>query len=90
MTLLEAMAAGKPCVVSDVGDNTMLIRDGETGFVVPPGDVFLLTDRLGTLVADPQLRSRMGRKARQESTKYTEKDMVRSVVKVYDDLEVTW
>jgi len=86
MTLLEAMAAGKPCVVSNVGDNALLVRDGEAGFVVPSGDVSLLADRLGTLIADPQLRSQMGSQARQKSAKYSEGSMVRSVIKVYDGL----
>ncbi len=45
-TVMEAMAAGVPTVATAVGGTTELIRDGETGYLVPPADVNSLTERL--------------------------------------------
>jgi glycosyltransferase involved in cell wall biosynthesis len=42
-----------------------VVRDGETGFLVEPGDVTELHDRLAQLLADPALAARMGRRGRE-------------------------
>jgi glycosyltransferase involved in cell wall biosynthesis len=64
---LEAAASGLPCVVfSDY--ETPSVVDGVTGYQVSTWDEML--DRLGRLVADPGLRSRMGRAALQHATKF--------------------
>jgi glycosyltransferase involved in cell wall biosynthesis len=57
---LEASAAGVPVVATAVGGNPEVVADGETGFLVPPGDPALLAARVGELVGDPDLRSRLG------------------------------
>ena len=61
MVALEAMACGSPVVASRVGGLTTTVRDGVTGFLVPEGDVTALAARLETLLADPDLRWRLGR-----------------------------
>ena len=61
MVALEAMACGSPVVASRVGGLTTTVRDGVTGFLVAEGDVDALADRLETLLADPDLRWRLGR-----------------------------
>jgi glycosyltransferase involved in cell wall biosynthesis len=58
--ILEAMAAGLPIVASDVGGIPALVRDGENGFLVPVGDASALELRLRELLADGDLRRRMG------------------------------
>jgi glycosyltransferase involved in cell wall biosynthesis len=58
--VIEAMASGVPVVGSDVGGIPYLIRDGQNGFVVPVGDVSALEARLRQLLADSELRKRMG------------------------------
>jgi glycosyltransferase involved in cell wall biosynthesis len=58
--LIEGMAAGIPAVASDVGGIPTMIREGETGFIVPGGNPKLLEERLRVLLTDPQLRKRMG------------------------------
>ena len=54
------MAAGLPVVATAVGGVTELVEDGVSGFVVPPGDVASLTQRVAELCEDPALRQRLG------------------------------
>jgi D-inositol-3-phosphate glycosyltransferase len=61
MVALEAMACGSPVVASRVGGLTTTVRDGVTGFLVPEGDVTALAGRLEALLADADLRWRLGR-----------------------------
>ncbi len=64
LTPLEAMACGRPVVGAAVGGIAYTIKDGETGFLVPPRDPEALAARLRELQAQPALRLRMGRAAR--------------------------
>lgn len=64
LAILEAMASSVPVVASRVGGVPDQVRDGVDGLLVPPGDTRALADALERLVADPQLRSRMGEDAR--------------------------
>jgi glycosyltransferase involved in cell wall biosynthesis len=65
LTVLEAMASGSPVVASRVGGVPEIVVDGETGFLVEPGDVDELHDRLALLLNDPGLAREMGRRARE-------------------------
>jgi glycosyltransferase involved in cell wall biosynthesis len=60
LSVLEAMAAAKPVVVTDVGGMPEIVRDGETGFVVPVADPAALADRISSLLANPGLAGRLG------------------------------
>ncbi len=60
VSLMEACASGLPVIATQVGGVSELVIDGETGFIVPPGDAAALRDRIDALVNDPALRSRMG------------------------------
>jgi glycosyltransferase involved in cell wall biosynthesis len=60
----EAMAHGRPVVASAVGGFLDLVVDGETGLLVPPGDIGALRAALERLLADAELRQRMGEAAR--------------------------
>jgi glycosyltransferase involved in cell wall biosynthesis len=62
--VLEAMASGTPVVASRTGGVPEVVRDGETGFLVTPGDVPELHDRLDLLLRDRPLARRMGQAAR--------------------------
>lgn len=57
---LEAGACRKPVVATRVGGIPEVIEEGVNGFLVEPGDVDSLVDRVASLIADPALRSRMG------------------------------
>lgn len=62
--LLEAAASGLPLVATDVPGCRELVRDGDTGLLVPPGDVPALAAAIGRLVDDPALARRLGAGAR--------------------------
>ena len=64
LTPLEAMACGRPVIGSAVGGITYTIKDGETGFLVPPRDPEALADRLQLLFSQPELSTQMGLAAR--------------------------
>lgn len=64
MSVLEAMAHGKPVVASRIGGIPELVTDGDTGLLFEPGNVAELIDCLTRLMGDPALRQRMGDAAR--------------------------
>jgi sugar transferase (PEP-CTERM/EpsH1 system associated) len=64
-TILEAMAASRPVVATAVGGTPELVREGETGFLVPTGDDAVLARRILGLLEDDALRAGMGAAARQ-------------------------
>lgn len=64
LTAVEAMASGTPVICSRIGGLPEVVRDGETGFLVRPGDVAELRDRIATVLADPALARRLGDAAR--------------------------
>jgi L-malate glycosyltransferase len=62
--LLEAMAAGLPCVATAVGGTPEVLRDGETGWLVPAADPAALADALADALARPEEARRRGAAAR--------------------------
>jgi glycosyltransferase involved in cell wall biosynthesis len=64
LVVLEAMASGTPVVASRIGGLPEVIDDGETGFLVPPGDVGALRERLEQILRDRELGQRLGANAR--------------------------
>lgn len=63
----EAMGCEAPVVASDAGGLPEVVDDGVTGRVVPKGDANALAGAMGELLADPQLRIRMGRAGRERA-----------------------
>jgi glycosyltransferase involved in cell wall biosynthesis len=64
-TVVEAMAAGLPVVATDAGGPREIVLDGETGFLVPPGDVSALAGRIGWLLGHPEQARAMGQCGRE-------------------------
>lgn len=64
LACVEAMAAGCPVIASSVGGLPELVRDGETGLLVPAGDASAIEEALRTVLGDMELAHRMGANAR--------------------------
>jgi glycosyltransferase involved in cell wall biosynthesis len=85
ITVLEAMAAGVPCVSTAVGGVPEVIRDGVNGYVVPPRDHEALADKIALLSRDAGRRSRLAAAARRSYEKaFTAKHMVGQTEALYD------
>jgi glycosyltransferase involved in cell wall biosynthesis len=64
LLLIEAALAGRPVVTTDVGAVRDVVRDGDTGLLVPAGNRAALAGAVQSLLADPELRARLGAAAR--------------------------
>lgn len=71
ITILEAAACGTPSVASDGPGLRESVLEGETGLLVPHGDVPALVTALGGLLRDHELRNRMGQRARAWAERYS-------------------
>lgn len=60
LVAIEAMARGKAVIAAGAGGMLDSVRDGETGLLVPPGDVPALAAAMGALLADPAVAARLG------------------------------
>jgi glycosyltransferase involved in cell wall biosynthesis len=68
-SILEAFAAGKPVIASDLGGMTELVKHGERGLLVKPGDSIELAAAMGWAVEHMESMKEMGRNARQYALK---------------------
>ncbi len=64
VTIIEALAAGRPIVSTDVGGVSDVVRDGADGFLVGVGDSEAMAARLAEIARDPELGSRLGASGR--------------------------
>jgi glycosyltransferase involved in cell wall biosynthesis len=87
ISLIEALAAGKPIVATDIEGNREIVDDGRTGLIVPPGDSRALAAAIVSLASDPARAKRLGRSARTAALeRFSERRMVRQVLSTYDRL----
>ena len=85
--LFEAMSAGRPVVCTNSGGPQEYVRNGETGYVVPVGDVDALASRIRQLLADPALQDRLGSEARRVTIgEFDYARMVSDLIEVYREL----
>jgi len=86
-TLMEGAAMARPLLCTDVRGSREVVRPGDTGLVVPAGDVEALAIRMRDLAADVSLRARMGEAARRDALmRFDVRRTVERVVAVYDRL----
>jgi glycosyltransferase involved in cell wall biosynthesis len=86
---LEAMALGRPVVLSDIGGAGDMVRPGHDGFLFPAGDTGALVERLAAL-ADEGVRHRMGANARETvEARFSERAMVDSYEALLRQLALT-
>jgi len=81
--LVEAMAAGKPVVASRVGGIPDLVKHGENGFLVNPGDIADLSHYIGRLLQDAELRANMGSSGRAHAQNFDIRNMVEKIDALY-------
>lgn len=88
-SLLEACAAGRPIVATDVPGCREAVRHGENGLLVEPRNVEALADGIALLLADASLRRRMGAAGRQRAeAEFDIRAVVRATLDVYQNLLV--
>lgn len=81
---IEAMACGVPVIASRVGGLAETVLDGETGFLVPPGDPVALAGRIQQLLTDQALAREMARAARRRVVdKYSQTTMRYEYARTY-------
>jgi len=87
MVLIEGNACGRPVIGTKVGGIQYIIRNGETGLLVPPKDSKALADAIIRLLQDEELSKKMGENGRRlVEEKYTWKKVAEITEKVYEEL----
>jgi glycosyltransferase involved in cell wall biosynthesis len=87
MAVLEGMAYGLPVLATRVGAIPEVVTDGVEGFLIQPGDVEALADRMLRLARDLDLRRRMGRAARRRvEAKFSLDRMAERILALYDKM----
>jgi glycosyltransferase involved in cell wall biosynthesis/phosphoheptose isomerase len=85
ITPVEAMACGTPVVGSNVGGIKYTVRDGETGYLVPPRDPDRIAERLAYLYSQPKLMGLLSRQAvRRANDLFTWEKVASAVAGVYE------
>jgi glycosyltransferase involved in cell wall biosynthesis len=84
MVIQEAMAAGVPVIASNICGIPYQVIEGETGFLVQPGDISLLAERMTALLSDNSRAIEFGNAARQIALKeYRSEEIARRTLEVY-------
>ena len=71
VSVLEALASGLPVVTTGTGDIASMVRDGDTGLLVPTGDPAALAKAVTSLLDDPDRARLMARRAKQAMERHT-------------------
>jgi len=83
---MEAMAAGKAVIASDIGGLPEIVEDGKTGILVPPGRPEALRRAIARLVDDPDLAARMGAAGRARVTAFHAGTVVGHIESLYAEV----
>jgi glycosyltransferase involved in cell wall biosynthesis len=85
--IIEAMALCRPVIASRVGGIVEIVRDGETGLLVLPGDPDALAQAVISLLRDPQARERMGLQGRQVALReFSVERLADGLARLYNEL----
>jgi glycosyltransferase involved in cell wall biosynthesis len=85
--LIEAAAAGRPIVTSDVPGCREVVEHGENGLLIPPGDPAALAEALVLLAGNPTLRHKMGAAGRMKAVnRFANEKIIAATLNVYSDL----
>jgi len=83
IVLLEAMAAGKPIVASNIVGYRTVMQDGQQGLMVAPEDEHALARALIQLLSNPQLRAQMGEEGHRTAARYSWRQVATMVMDYY-------
>jgi phosphatidylinositol alpha-mannosyltransferase len=86
IVLLEAMAAGKPAVASNIPGYRDLLEDGQEGFLAEPKNERSLAEAIIRILKDPALQQRMGARGRVKASRYSWRQVALSVLDYYQEL----
>ena len=84
--IVEAMAAGKPVVASNVGGIPDLVKQNRNGLLVPPGDEKALAASIKQLISNPQKAKMMGQCGRKLCNQFSLEAMVEKIDNLYQEL----
>ncbi len=84
--VVEAMAAGRAVIASDVGGLRDLVVHGENGLLVPPGNAAALAAAIRTLYRDPKRRRIMGQNGRMKAPAFSAAAMIKKIDELYMNL----
>ncbi|MEQ9620234.1 MAG: glycosyltransferase [Deltaproteobacteria bacterium] len=87
LSILEAMAAGRPVIASDINGTDEIIIDGKTGILVPPADPRAIAEAIRRILSDPSLARNLADSGKKRAhSEFSSKKMVEGVTRVYDDI----
>lgn len=87
VSVIEAMASARPVVATAVGGVPDVISNGETGLLVPPGNVGMLAEAMQGVLADEALAHRLGQAAREQvAAKYDIERLLNDTIDLYCNL----
>lgn len=89
LVIIEAMASGLPVVATDVAGIPEQVADGESGYLVPPGDPDSLAEQIERLLHDPKTREAFGQAGRERSSRFTTDRMVNQYNEVYKEATIS-
>ncbi|MCU4975010.1 glycosyltransferase family 4 protein [Halobacteria archaeon AArc-m2/3/4] len=84
--ITEAMASGLPVVATDIAGIPEQVADGESGYLIQPGDDKALADRLEELIASREHRQAFGATGRERVEQFSDEHMVTELETVYQEL----
>lgn len=86
LAVLESIACAKPTIGTDIGGIPELIQDGETGYLIKPGDHIALAAAMEKLAKNPTQAAAMGRRAHQKAQNYSAETYYAKLMGFYTEL----
>ena len=87
LSILEAMAASKPVIASDIEGVNEIIINGQNGFLVPPANASALAEKINLVLSDKPLAKRISAKGKEHVTReFSTERMVAGVTNIYEEI----